>query len=162
WRSLLSSCGSGAGRSCAAGSCMQASRSRGSSSARGFSRSRAASTARTLSGRSSGTTSWDASPASTPRPPSTTSSDIATHPARLDRLAVTGTRVLVAALAGVLLAALALLILSGAGPPLACLAAALGAGIPAIAALLLARAAQQRGALKRSLLWSYTAYAAAV
>src|SRR5437764_245093 len=46
--------------------------------------------------------------------------------------------------------------------PLACLAAALGAGIPAIAALLLARAAQQRGALKRSLLWSYTAYAAAV
>src|SRR5437764_1491047 len=60
------------------------------------------------------------------------------------------------------LAALALLILSGAGPPLACLAAALGAGIPAIAALLLARAAQQRGDLKRSLLWSYTAYAAAV
>jgi len=81
---------------------------------------------------------------------------------RLDRLAVTGTRVLVAALAGVLLAALALLILSGAGPPLACLAAALGAGVPAIAALLLARAAQQRGDLKRSLLWSYTAYAAAV
>src|SRR5437764_222287 len=83
-------------------------------------------------------------------------------PTRLDRLAVTGTRVLVAALAGVLLAALALLILSGTGPPLACLAAALGAGIPAIAALLLARAAQQRGDLKRSLLWSYTAYAAAV
>src|SRR5207237_2143365 len=68
-------------------------------------------------------------------------------PPRLDRLAVTGTRVLVAALAGVLLAALALLILSGAGPPLACLAAALGAGVPAIAALLLARAAQQRGDL---------------
>src|SRR5437660_1420791 len=81
---------------------------------------------------------------------------------RLDRLAVTGTRVLVAALAGLLLAALALLILSGAGPPLACLAAALGAGVPAIAALLLATRSQQRGDLKRSLHWSYTAYAAAV
>jgi 4-amino-4-deoxy-L-arabinose transferase-like glycosyltransferase len=83
-------------------------------------------------------------------------------PTRLDRLAVTGTRVLVAALAGMLLAALALLILSGAGPPLAYLAAALGAGIPAIAALLLAARSQQRGDLKRSLLWSYTALAAAV
>ncbi|TLY64012.1 MAG: phospholipid carrier-dependent glycosyltransferase [Gammaproteobacteria bacterium] len=60
------------------------------------------------------------------------------------------------------LAALAVLILSGAGPPLACLAAALGAGVPAIAALLLATRSQQRGDLKRSLLWSYTAYAAAV
>lgn len=83
-------------------------------------------------------------------------------PTRLDRLAVTGTRVLVAALAGVLLAALALLIVSGAGPPLACLAAALAAGIPAIAALLLATRSEQRGDLQRSLLWSYTAYAAAV
>src|SRR5207237_7782714 len=64
---------------------------------------------------------------------------------RLDRLAVTGTRVLVAALAGVRLAALALLILSGAGPPLARLAAALGAGVPAIAAPLLGRAARQPG-----------------
>src|SRR2546429_8100173 len=82
--------------------------------------------------------------------------------ARLDGPAVTGTCVLVGALAGVLLAALALLILSGGGPPLACLAAALGAGVPAIAALLLATRSQQRGDLKRSLLWSYTAYAAAV
>jgi len=90
------------------------------------------------------------------------SGEVEGAPTSLDRLAVTGTRVLVAALAGVLLAALALLIVSGTGPPLGCLAAALAAGIPAIAALLLATRSEQRGDLQRSLLWSYTAYAAAV
>ncbi|HEY0766551.1 MAG TPA: phospholipid carrier-dependent glycosyltransferase [Steroidobacteraceae bacterium] len=88
--------------------------------------------------------------------------DAQRSPTRLDQLAVTGTRTLVAALSGVLVAALGLLIASGAGAPLVCLAAALAAGISALTALLLAARSQHRGDLQRSLTWTYTGYAAAL
>jgi 4-amino-4-deoxy-L-arabinose transferase-like glycosyltransferase len=90
------------------------------------------------------------------------SADAQRAPSRLDQLALTGTRALVWALAAVLVACLALLIISGAGAPLACFAAALSAGISALAALMLARRSQQEGDLQRTLIWTYTAYAAAV
>ncbi len=83
-------------------------------------------------------------------------------PTRLDQLAVTSTRVLASALGGVLVAALTLLFASGAGAPIACLAAALAAAIATLAALMLATQSQRRGDLQRSLAWTYTGYAAAL
>jgi 4-amino-4-deoxy-L-arabinose transferase-like glycosyltransferase len=90
------------------------------------------------------------------------SGDVQRAPSRVDRLAIAGTRVLVGALAALLVGCLALLIVSGAGPLLACFAAALSAGVSALAALMLATRSQQSGDLQRTLLWTYTAYAAAV
>ena len=83
-------------------------------------------------------------------------------PTRLDQLAVTATRVLAGALGGALVAALALLFASGAGAPLACLAAALAAAVATLTALTLATQSQHRGDLQRSLVWTYTGYAAAL
>lgn len=90
------------------------------------------------------------------------SCDVQRAPSRVDALAVTGTRALVGALATALVACLALLIISGAGALLVCFAAALAAGVSALAALMLATRRQQRGDLQRTLIWTYTAYAAAV
>jgi len=88
--------------------------------------------------------------------------DAQRSPTRLDRLAVTSTRVLAGALGGVLVAALAVLFASGAGAPFACLAAALAAAISTLTALMLAAQSQHRGDLQRSLAWTYTGYAAAL
>ncbi|HXO16132.1 MAG TPA: hypothetical protein VN835_07300, partial [Steroidobacteraceae bacterium] len=88
--------------------------------------------------------------------------DAQRSPTRLDRLAVTSTRILAGALGGVLVAALVLLFASGAGAPFACLAAALAAAISTLTALLLAAHSQHRGDLQRSLAWTYTGYAAAL
>jgi len=88
--------------------------------------------------------------------------DAQRSPTRLDRLAVTATRVLAGALGAVLVAALAVLFASGAGAPFACLAAALAAAISTLTALMLAAQSQHRGDLQRSLAWTYSGYAAAL
>jgi 4-amino-4-deoxy-L-arabinose transferase-like glycosyltransferase len=88
--------------------------------------------------------------------------DAQRSPTRLDRLAVTSTRVLAGALGGVLVAALAVLFASGAGAPFACLAAALAAAISTLTALMLAAQSQHRGDLQRGLAWTYSGYAAAL
>jgi 4-amino-4-deoxy-L-arabinose transferase-like glycosyltransferase len=88
--------------------------------------------------------------------------DAQRSPTRLDRLAVTATRVLAGALGAVLVAALAVLFASGAGAPFACLAAALAAAISTLTALMLAAQSQHRGDLQRGLAWTYSGYAAAL
>jgi 4-amino-4-deoxy-L-arabinose transferase-like glycosyltransferase len=88
--------------------------------------------------------------------------DAERSPSRLDQLAVSGTRVLVAVMSIAFIAALGVLSASGALARLACLAAALAAASAALASLVLSALSQRRGDLQRSLIWSYTGYAAAL
>jgi len=83
-------------------------------------------------------------------------------PSRLDWLAVRGSRWLLGAIAWAIALALALLAIAGAGARAACLLAAVGVIAGVHGALVLAARAQRAGALKQSLLWLYSGYAAAL
>jgi 4-amino-4-deoxy-L-arabinose transferase-like glycosyltransferase len=85
------------------------------------------------------------------------------HPrTRLDRLAVLGTFGVIALLALTLALALGVLAAAGAVSRGACLAAAVGVVLVTAAGLGSALRAWMRGALPRSLVWAYAAYALAV
>jgi 4-amino-4-deoxy-L-arabinose transferase-like glycosyltransferase len=88
--------------------------------------------------------------------------EAALAPTRLDTLALAATRWLVALMAAALIGLLAVLGAARAASATACLIAAIAAGIAAAVALLRAAQAQRRGALRRSVAWTYGAYAAAV
>lgn len=88
--------------------------------------------------------------------------EAARAPTRLDELALAATRALVAVMAAMLIGLLAVLGAARAAAPLACLSAAGAAGIATAIALLRAAGTQRRGALARSVVWTYSAYAAAV
>ncbi len=85
------------------------------------------------------------------------------HAARgIDRLGVTGTRHLVAALVSGLIGALLLLWVSGAGAALPCLAAAAAAALITLPCLRAAARREERGDRRGSLTFAYGAYAAAL
>jgi 4-amino-4-deoxy-L-arabinose transferase-like glycosyltransferase len=88
--------------------------------------------------------------------------EAALAPTRLDALALAATRWLVALMAAALIGLLAVLGAARAASASSCLIAALAAGIATAVALLRAAHAQRRGALTRSVAWTYGAYAAAV
>jgi 4-amino-4-deoxy-L-arabinose transferase-like glycosyltransferase len=83
-------------------------------------------------------------------------------PAPVDRLAVRGSRWLVAVVAWILAGALAVLAAAGAGSRFACLAAALGVIAAAQVTLRQGARAQRAGQMQRSVGWAYAGYAAAV
>jgi len=90
------------------------------------------------------------------------SHDAQRTPRSFDRLAVRLTRYLVMLFAWVLAATLAVFAAARAGPPLACLAAALAVLVVVHVALVFARGAQRAGDLQQCLGWTYGGYAAAV
>jgi 4-amino-4-deoxy-L-arabinose transferase-like glycosyltransferase len=88
--------------------------------------------------------------------------DAQRSPTRLDQLALRCNRWLVCAIALALAGALAILAAADAGPPLACLAAALAVLAVAQAAALRGARAQRAGEVQRALGWAYAGYAAAL
>ena len=83
-------------------------------------------------------------------------------PTRLDRIALRSSRWLVGVLVWTLAGALLVLAAAGAGPPFACITAALAALVAVQLALLRAARAQRLGRIQQSLGWTYTGYAAAL
>ncbi len=89
-------------------------------------------------------------------------SEVQRAPGRLDRLALSGTRALVALLVCGYAGGLVILAAAGAAAPLPCLTAAVAAVLATLAALTLARRAQRGGQLQFGLTLTYAGYAAAL
>jgi 4-amino-4-deoxy-L-arabinose transferase-like glycosyltransferase len=90
------------------------------------------------------------------------SQDAQRAPTRLDQLMLRATRWLAACLACALAAALLIMAVAGAGPALACTAAAIAAIAVTLVAWQRAARAQKRGGVQQSLGWTYAGYAASL
>jgi len=88
--------------------------------------------------------------------------DVQQSPARLDRLALRGSRYLIALIAWALASALAVFAAAGAASRAGCALAAVALLGAAHGAMLLAARAERGGEFQRSLGWMYTGYAAAL